>query len=619
MRGAVCVGERAASGQPPHSLSMIDRTARHIGLAPARLAILRRAVSRRAVLAAALLSPLLLGAVLPDSLAGELGPAIQQGTKLTGAEESGAGRFGRSVALSADGDTALIGAPNDDGEAGAAWVLARSGATWTQQAILTGAGESGAGHFGRSVALSADGDTALVGAPNDDGGFGAVWVFVRSGATWTQQAMLTGAGESGRGWFGRSVALSADGDTALIGGYVDSGDTGAAWVFARSGTTWAQQGAKLTGGEESGAGEFGFSVALSGDGETALIGGRGDGGGVGAAWVFARSGATWAQQGAKLTGGEESGEGYFGGSAALSQDGETALIGGLKDGGGVGAAWVFARSGATWAQQGPKLTGGEESGEGYLGGGVALSADGDIALIGGMKDDGEIGAAWVFARSGAMWAQQGAKLTGGEEIGKGQFGWSVALSADGETALIGGLGDDGKAGAAWVFTEQPAEAEAPPASAGTTPAAGGPPTPPATAPSAKQGVAGYRAVVGRVALLSRTIPVRGAVARVRLRCIAPVACRGRLVFAVRVRVRAKAARRSRTIAIATAPFSILRGRTATIALTLDAFGRTRLSAVRGHLRARLAIHVAVPDPPVTRTYAAKLVLQRVRRSSRPVA
>ena len=106
------------------------------------------------------------------------------------------------------------------------------------------------------------------------------------------------------------MALSADGDTALIGGAERQRNaTGAAWVFTRSGSTWTQQGEKLTGTGEAGAGEFGHSVALSADGNTALIGGPGDDGGAGAAWVFTRSGSTWAQQGEKLTGAGESGEG----------------------------------------------------------------------------------------------------------------------------------------------------------------------------------------------------------------------------------------------------------------------------------------------------------------------
>ena len=573
----------------------------------------RRSLLRRVALVAALLSLLLLGfgAALSDGLADEPGSLVQQGPKLTGGGESGEGRFGRSVALSADGNTALIGGPRDSGEAGAVWVFTRSGSTWAQQAKLTGGEESGAGHFGRSVALSADGDTALIGATNDAHGLGAAWVFTRSGSTWTQQAKLTGAGENGGGWFGRSVALSADGDIALIGGSVDHSDVGAAWVFARVGATWAQQGEKLTGAGESGAGEFGWSVALSGAGDTALIGGRDDGGGVGAAWVFARVGSTWAQQGEKLIGAAESGQGQFGQDVALSGAGDTALIGGQEDGGGVGAAWVFARSGSTWAQQ-AKLTGGEESGAGYFGDGVALSAAGDTALIGGFKDGGGLGAAWVFARSGSAWAQQGDELTGGEEVGKGQFGWSVALSADGATALIGGINDQGKAGAAWIFADPPLTPEVPPTPkvppTSGTPATTAPlpTTQPATTIAAKGGVAAARAAGGRIVLASTRVIVRGARARVKLRCTAVVACRGRLTLGVRTKGR----RRSRAT-IGTAAFSIAPGRTSTVGFRLNVSGRRLLSAHRGRLAASLTIIKSFPGASRRQTHAVQLVLRRV--------
>ena len=161
-----------------------------------------------------------------------------------------------------------------------------------------------------------------------------------------------------------------------------------------------QQGSKLTGGaEESGEGEFGYSVALSGDGNTALIGGPGDNIATGAVWVFTRSGTTWTEQGVKLTGGEERGKGRFGRSVALSADGETALIGGTLDGDGRGSAWVFTRSGSTWTQQGPKLSGSGESGNGHFGFSVALSGDGNTALISAASDNKGAGAAWVFTRS----------------------------------------------------------------------------------------------------------------------------------------------------------------------------------------------------------------------------
>jgi hypothetical protein len=390
-------------------------------------------------------------------------PVIQQ-AKLTGGEESGGARFGFSVALSSDGNTALIGGQEDNGSVGAAWVFTRSGSTWTQQGPkLTGSGESGAGRFGDSVALSSDGNTALIGGPYDNKQIGAAWVFTRSGSTWTQQGpKLTGGGESGEGNFSDAVALSSDGNTAMIGAGCDGSGTGvgcvgAIWAFTRAGSTWTQQGPKLTGGGESGNGEFGIRVALSSEGNTAVIGAPYDGT-AGAAWIFTRSGSTWTQQGPKFTGSEEIGESRFGFGVAVSSDGNTALIGGHGDNlepgqHGVGAAWVFTRSGSTWTQQGPKLTGKEESGFGDFGEAVALSSGGSTALIGGSNDNKEIGAAWVFARSGSTWTQQGAKLTASGEIGTGTFGISVALSASATTALIGGAGDNRpvESGAAWVF------------------------------------------------------------------------------------------------------------------------------------------------------------------------
>jgi hypothetical protein len=377
----------------------------------------------------------------------------QQGAKLTGTDETGTW-FGTSVALSADGNTALIGGPNDDTFKGAAWVFTRSGSTWTQQgAKLTGTDETGLGRFGASVALSADGNTALIGGWNDDDRQGAAWVFVRSGSTWTQQGeKLVGTGGVGEREFGASVALSADGNTALIGAPEDDSDVGAAWVFTRSGSTWTQQGAKLTGTSEVGDGRFGFSVALSADGDTALVGGPRDNGDVGAVWAFTRSGSTWTQQGAKLTGTGETGAGEFGRSVALSADGNTALSGAPEDDAAIGGTWVLTRSSGVWSQQGSKLTADEEDNSefGVL---VALSADGNTALVGGWNDDRRKGAAWVFTRSGGVWSQQGPKLTAGSESESGAgFGTSVALSADGNTALIGAPGDDNRKGAAWVFT-----------------------------------------------------------------------------------------------------------------------------------------------------------------------
>jgi hypothetical protein len=401
-------------------------------------------------------------------------PLIEQ-AKLTGGEEVGGGRFGFSAALSSDGNTALVGGGEDNNAVGAVGVFTRSGSSWTQQGPkLTGGSEEIStglgGRFGVGVALSSDGNTALVGS-EDNGLIGAAWVFTRSGSTWTQQGpKLTGGSEEvGAGAFGDGgVALSADGNTALVGGGGDNGAIGAAWVFTRSGSTWTQQGPKLTGSGESGGARFGQNVALSSEGNTALVGGPFDGT-AGAVWVFTRSGSTWTQQGPKFTGSEEIGEGAFGFAIALSSDGNTAVIGGPDDNrpvgsNGAGAIWVFTRAGGVWTQQGPKLTP-SEAVQGSVGRrfgySVAVSSDGNTALGGGSSENNDRGGAWLFKRSGSTWTQQGSKIIPSDVVGSsGSFGISVALSSAATTALIGGSGDgyepgiSPERGAAWVFVPE---------------------------------------------------------------------------------------------------------------------------------------------------------------------
>ena len=124
-------------------------------------------------------------------------------------------------------------------------------------------------------------------------------------------------------------------------------------------------------------------------------------------------------------------------SVALSGDGNTAIVGGWGDNSRAGAVWVFTRSGGVWSQQGSKLvgTGGVEAAQGWS---VALSDDGNTAVVGGPGDHSHAGAVWVFTRSGGAWSQQGSKLVGTSAVGNGHQGSSVALSGDGTTAIVGG-------------------------------------------------------------------------------------------------------------------------------------------------------------------------------------
>jgi hypothetical protein len=382
-------------------------------------------------------------------------PFIQQDELLAGSEEIGEGDFGYSVALSADGNTALIGGPGDDGNQGAVWVFTRAGETWSQQGgKLTATEEKGEGGFGSSVALSADGNTALIGGETDDGDLGAAWVFTRSGSDWTQQAKLTDGEESGLGVFGSAVALSADGDAALVGSPGSRGDSGAAWMFTRSASAWTQHGTPLDALGETGEGEVGASVALSSDGETALIGGPGDTRRQGAAWVFTHTASGWAQQGEKLTGADD-GPSELGASVALSADGETALLGAP---GGAGSASVFARTDGAWRRQGITLSPHRESEE-HIGASVALSADGNTALIGGATGSG----VWEFKREGESWQEW-------QEV-RGGYPAKIALSANASTVLLGNAARHGSIGTALVLVEVPyalgPEPSAGPTSGGT--------------------------------------------------------------------------------------------------------------------------------------------------------
>jgi hypothetical protein len=254
---------------------------------------------------AALLALLAIGA--GDALATP--PFVLQGERFTGAEAASEAQVGNAVALSADGNTALVGAPQDGGGTGAAWVFTRSGGVWTQQgAKITATGESGSALFGTSVALSGDGNTAVIGAPADNGEAGAVWVFTRSGSTWTQQGeKLTPKNEIGNAGFGTSVALAGDGNTALIGAPHNNGEVGAAWVFERSASTWKQRHKLVGKGRKE---LFGISVSLAGDGNTALVGSPSDAERYGAAWVFRRAGKGWTHPGEKLVGSAGEVRGY---------------------------------------------------------------------------------------------------------------------------------------------------------------------------------------------------------------------------------------------------------------------------------------------------------------------
>lgn len=372
--------------------------------------------------------------------------------------------LGRAVSI--DGDTAVVGAAGADiggsSSQGAVYVFVRSGDTWAEQTKLIAADGAAGDEFGFAVAIA--GDTIAVGSrfATVDGvnGKGAVYVFVRSGTEWIEQAKL--AAKDGAAFDELGFSVSANGDTVLAGAPFADGSQGKVSVFTRSGSAWSEQ-ATLAADDGAGADRFGLSVSISGD--TALVGspsadvaGTSD---QGAAYVFVRSGATWEAQ-TKLTGDDSEAFDEFGNAVAL--DGDTAVIGAhvmnISSNGNQGAAYAFIRSGGAWDQQ-AKFLADDGSFTDEFGFSVAVS--GDTAVVGalfanpgGHENQGE---AYVFERSGGAWGQQARLISDG--VAGDEFGIGVAISAD--TAVVGaefGATDGEWRGAAYVFSRAAPTAQA---------------------------------------------------------------------------------------------------------------------------------------------------------------
>ena len=458
---------------------------------------------------------------------------------------SNAGRgdaFGYSVAF--DGNTLVVGAPWEDSNAtgvggnqlnslaydsGAVYIFTRSGTTWSQQAYLKASNTGAYDRFGHAVAL--DGDTLVVGAyteassatgvggnqaDNAASNSGAAYVFVRSGTTWTQQAYIKASNTDAHDKFGWSVAL--DGDTLAVGAVGERNsnpgvgstpinnhatDSGAAYIFVRSGTTWTQQAYIKTSRPGSGF-DFGYSMSL--DGDTLAVGAAreqsnatGVGGdqlnnlakGSGAVYIFVRSGTTWAQQ-AYIKASNTDTNDLFGWSVAL--DSGTLAVGALGEASSAlgvggnqadnaasnsGAVYIFTRSGTTWSQQ-AYIKASNTGNRDYFGHSVALDSDtlavgasGEASSaigVGGNQADNaayDSGAVYTFVRSGTTWSQQ-AYIKASNTDSKDLFGHSVALKGDtlstgaiGESSSAMGVGGNSadnlgyESGAVYVFKSSP--------------------------------------------------------------------------------------------------------------------------------------------------------------------
>jgi hypothetical protein len=449
---------------------------------------------------------------------------------------------GQTVAMSGDGNTIAVGAPheassatglngnqNDNGayNGGAVYVYTRNGGTWRHQTYVKASNAGSGDYFGSSVALSADGNTMAVAAnwesssatgvngnqaDNSIPQAGAAYIFTRNGGAWRQQAYLKASntgegGEAGDGdQFGFSIALSDDGNTVAVGAISEDSNAngvngnqadnsansaGAVYVFARAGGTWSHQAYIKTSspGEFSNGDLFGFSVALSANGNTLAIGAYDEGGsargingpidnmrgGSGAVYVFTRAAGLWSRE-AYLKVSKAEGGDSWGVSLALSDDGNTLAAGSVDEdctATGVnppgcdtdqkadlssGAAAVFVRAGTTWSQQ-AFLKSSNTDTEDWFGIRTALSGDGNTLAVTASNEDGaaqgingkqddnsatESGAVYFFTRTGSTWAQQ-AYVKSSNNQAYDEFGNSVALSRNGRTMAVGARGEDSNA------------------------------------------------------------------------------------------------------------------------------------------------------------------------------
>jgi len=388
----------------------------------------------------------------------ESGGIWSEQQKLTAGDGGPQDRFGTSVAL--DGETVLVGAPTHSGHgsfAGGAYVFTRSGGSWSEQQELLPAGLSPDDYFGWSVAL--EGDNAVAGAIFDDDE-GAAYVFVRSGAVWSQQQRLSDTGGMPDDEFGWSVAIS--GNTVVVGSFYDDhvggADAGSTFVFIRVGTVWSQQ--QKLGEAVAATGDFfGYSVAVTGDDLVAGVPLADHDGGTdsGSAVPYERTGGSWTALSTVRALASFAGMGttYSGQSSASISDG-VLVVGTHKDdiSGMVwaGAAYVFLGSGSIWGQHARLIEPVPATSNEF---GRSVATTGDTIVVGAPGDahsgGTDVGSTYVFARSGAVWDLQ-AQLRAADAGDNDGFGTAVAISAD--TIVVGAPYEDGlgsNRGAAYVF------------------------------------------------------------------------------------------------------------------------------------------------------------------------
>ncbi|MGH8362346.1 MAG: GlyGly-CTERM sorting domain-containing protein [Gammaproteobacteria bacterium] len=384
-----------------------------------------------------------------------------------------ADNFGYSVALSGNGTTALISAfsaPLNEISTGKAYIYSRINGVWSAAplAVFENPNTTALGVFGWAVALSGDDSVAMITAPNytprSTSNYSRVYIYISTNGIWspTPLAELQNPGLKDGECFGCSVALSADGKTALVGAVATDNSqgypVGAVYAFKQNNGTWSPKPVAVFSGPAitNYCGEFGYSLALSADGTTALIGDP-QGCGPGKVFVYALTNGAWVttptvvlESPIPIT------FDNFGDSVALSSDGTIALIGarhanGTNAGNAYGSAYIFTAASDNWDPlpvailNDPNAPSDQAAGD-FFGGSVALSGDGATAFIGApgapvLSNSVSVGKAYVFTQTNGLWSivpkATFADPEAAENLYLDEFGTSISLSSNGAVALIG--------------------------------------------------------------------------------------------------------------------------------------------------------------------------------------
>jgi hypothetical protein len=378
--------------------------------------------------------------------------------------------FGASVAVSGDGATVVVGVPGDDNTAagsGAAYVFARITGEWSQQAYLKASSAAANNAFGKTVAISSDGSTIAIGTPNRNSNAGAVYVFVRNGASWAQQGgALTPSNAQGDDRFGTALALSATGSILAIGaigedsdgtgsGNNSAADAGAAYVFTRGGAVWSQQAyIKASNAQQDDL--FGGAVALNAAGNMLIVGAIGEASastainrdpannaapGAGAVYVFANNGLAWAQS-AYIKAPNAEPIDHFGAAVSLSADGNTLAVGAPDEDGTVTGAQQFPIDRPPLPQSDPNAPPPPTQPNPLPTTFQGLCAVGPAFPDWRPTVGCESGAVYIFVRNAGAWSAH-TYIKGSNNEYEDRFGAAVALSAEGNAVAIGSPSEDG--------------------------------------------------------------------------------------------------------------------------------------------------------------------------------